>query len=409
MIIKCLMAAVILTISLGVTKVQAKTLEDYIKLLPQHPQIKQILEQSSQLEELAVGELGLPNPQIVIGVDNMPINNPAFDRFLPTSKTLGFEQQIPSYQLRKAKSVKQESLSERQKLIADYTLRRLEAIFISQLSQLDKITKLEKLAHKQLDFYHSMEDDLKGQLEAGKPIYGRFSEIDVERTDLEQRLNDLKAERVSIEQELINLVGEVPKISVPKIKAIKWERDSQILYPVRIAQENVTVADKDIEAANAAFNPDYGIQALYKQREDGSNFQGDDWFSIQAKVSIPLWYKYNQAPKLQAAKSAKRSAKFALDDIKRNWIKRMTSLKAERDIASDNIKLLKEKKSSLKQMVAAAKRNYESGSAPLETVLDAQIDQLTISSQLAVQSSRYVQLAAEFSSHIIGGTSYENN
>ncbi len=67
------------------------------------------------------------------------------------------------------------------------------------MTELDTVTTLEKLAKRQLGYYRSMEDDLKGQLEAGNPVYGRFSEIDVERTDLEQRLNDLKAERVAVE------------------------------------------------------------------------------------------------------------------------------------------------------------------------------------------------------------------
>ncbi len=86
----------------------------------------------------------------------------------------------------------------------------------------------------------------------------------------------------------------------------------------------------------------------------------------------------------------------------------MAALKAERDIAADNIELLEEKKAALRQMVKAANRNYESGNAPLETMLDAQIDELTIASQLASMKSRHIRLSAEFNSHIIGD-SHENN
>src|SRR5210317_1269964 len=210
-----LWAVAILAMSMGVAQAKAETLDTYVSKLAEHPQVTQILEQSVRFNELADGEMGLPDPQVIIGVDNVPINDPAFDRFLPTSKVLGFKQQIPSYSLRKARSGKQEMLSKRQQLIADYTQKRLEAILISQLTELDKVKTLEKLAKKQLGYYRSMEDDLKGQLEAGNPVYGRFSEIDVERTDLEQRLNDLKAERVAVEEELIRLVGEVPELTIP--------------------------------------------------------------------------------------------------------------------------------------------------------------------------------------------------
>ena len=407
--IKHLWIAVILATSTGVAPAKAETLDNYVEKLAEHPQVTQILEQSVRFNELADGEMGLPDPQLIIGVDNVPVSDPAFDRFLPTSKVVGFKQQIPSYSLRKAKSGKQEVLSKRQQLMADYTQKRLEAILISQLTELDKVKTLEKLAKKQLGYYRSMEDDLKGQLEAGNPVYGRFSEIDVERTEIEQRLNDLKAERITIEEELIRLVGEVPDIELPTIQDMTWQREGMRLYPVAIAGENINVARKDVDAANAAFDPNYGIQAIYKQREDSRNFSGDDWFSIQATISIPLWYESNQKPKLRAAQAGKRSAEFAYNDTKRQWIKRMASLKAKRDVARDNIKLLENKKASLKEMVKAANRNYEAGNAPLESVLDAQIDELTIASQLAKQRSQHISLSAQFNSYIIERNQDEND
>jgi outer membrane protein TolC len=403
MIKKRLWALALLAMSTGVAPAQAETLEVYTQRLAEHPQVTTILEQSTRLRELSDAEMSLPDPQLIVGIDNMPIEDPAFDRFLPTAKVFGFRQQIPSYELREALSAKQETLSERQKLLADYTKQRLRAILISQIIQLDTVTALEKLAKRQLGYYRSMEDDLKGQLEAGNPVYGRFSEIDVERTDLEQRLNDLKAERVAVEEELIRLVGEVPELTIPVQADITWQREADRLYPIRIANQEVHAASSDVEAADAAFNPNYGVQAVYKQRESGSNFRGDDWFSVQATISIPLWYESNQKPRLRAAEAGKRSAEFALEDAKRDWIKRMAALKAERDIAADNIELLEEKKAALRQMVKAANRNYESGNAPLETVLDAQIDELTIASQLASMKSRHIRLSAEFNSHIIGG------
>ena len=176
--IKRLWAVAILAMSMGIAEAKAETLDAYVSKLAEHPQVTQILEQSVRFNELADGEMGLPDPQLIIGVDNVPINDPAFDRFLPTSKVIGFKQQIPSYSLRKARSGKQEMLSKRQQLMADYTEERLKAILISQLSELNKVKTLQKLAKKQLGYYRSMEDDLKGQLEAGNPVYGRFSEID---------------------------------------------------------------------------------------------------------------------------------------------------------------------------------------------------------------------------------------
>lgn len=380
----------------------AASFDEFLAKLNEHPQVEAILAESEKYKELSDGEMGLPDPQMIIGVDNVPVNDPAFDRFLPTSKVIGFRQQIPSYGLRKAKAGKQESISDKHRLMAEYTSKRLEAILIATLTELDKVKQLEEFANKQLAHYVELEDYIIGQVNAGEPVYARFSEVDVERTEVEQRLNNLKAERQTIEAELVRLVGEVPDISFPSIPHRGWNRKAESIYAVQIANEDINVASKGLEIADAGFDPNYGVQTVYKQRESASNFAGDDWFSVQATISIPLWAEWNQKPKLRAAKAKKRSAEYLYEDMKRMWIKKLTSLKAERDISLDNIKLLQEKEGALGEMVAAAERNYESGNANLENVLDAQIDKLTIASRLAKQRSRHIRLSAEFNSHLIG-------
>ena len=399
---KTLVVRVMMAAFMGISQTNAETLDHYIDKLAEHPQVTQLLQQSAYFNELSTGEMGLPDTQLIIGVDNVPVDNPEFDRFLPTSKVIGFKQSIPSYSLRKAKSGKQQSLSKRQQLVADYTRKRLEAMLVGQLAELDKVKTLKTLTSKQLSYYQPIETDLKGQLEAGLPVYARFSEIDVERAKTEQRLNDLEAEHIAIEAELIQLVGEVPNVELPKAPYMTWQREAEVLYPVAIAGQDIHVAAKAVEVADTAFNPNYGIQATYKQREASSTFSGDDWFSLQATISLPLWQRSNQQPKMRAAQAEKHRAELAYEDTERQWIKRMSVLQAERELTQSNIALLQSKSSSIKQMVQAANRNYESGSTSLETVLKAQIDELTIAAQLASQRSRYILLAAQFNSHIIG-------
>jgi len=389
-------------ILLSVSQAHATSFDEYLQRLKEHPQVASVLSESNKFKELAKGEMGLPDPQLILGVDNVPVDDPAFDRFLPSSKVLGFKQAIPSYSLRKAKSEKQQGMSVKQSLLADYTIKRLEAYLITALTELDKVKQLEEYSQKQLKYYVELESFIKGQLESGSSVYGRFSEIDVERTEVEQKLNNLKAERDTIEAELTRLVGEVPQISLPSLPNVQWNNDIEQAYAVSIAKEDIGISQKGIDAADSAFGPNYGIQALYKQREDGRSFAGDDWFSVQATVSVPLWYHWNQKPKLRAAESAKQTAEFSYDNMKRMWQKKLTVIASERDVALDNISLLQEKKDAIREIVAAAERNYEAGNAELESVLDAQIDELTIASRLATQRSRHIKLSAEFNSHIMG-------
>lgn len=405
MIVKYLIFIFIFLVNIGnvnIEDAQAATFDDYVKRLAKHPNVVRILEQGTKFEELSYGEMGLPDPILSIGIDNLPINDPAFDRFLPSSKVFGFNQKIPSYSLRKAKSEKKGQISAKHQLIASYTIQRLEAMLASMIVNLDKVKKQESYAQKQLDYYKELEKYFQGRLEAGSGVYWRFSEVDVERSVVESKLNDLQAERDDIETELIRLVEEIPDIPIPEILRINWNGTPEILYPVRIAKEDITIAAKDVDTANAAFEPNYAVNALYKQRESGDKFSGDDWFSVRATISIPLWSKWKQEPKLRAAKAGKRSAKNAYDDIIRLWTRKLNALASKRDAALNNIGVFVERDKAISEMVDAAKRNYEAGEANLNTVLDAQINQLTIKSQLAEQRAKHLTLSAEFNSNIIG-------
>lgn len=396
----CRLLTLTAVVSLSMSTAKANTYDHYIEQLSQHPSVLHLIEQGDSYQSLSKSSVSLPDPQLIIGLDNIPLSDPSFDRFLPSSKVIGFRQAIPNPKARERKANLQKNLLKKNRLITQYQVKRLEAQFTVQLVELQKVNALEKLLKEQLELYRLAEKDLRGQLEAGKSVYVKFSELDVERAEVEQKLNALGAERATIQETLIELVDTIPNLSPPKVNVLNWVRNETPLYPVLIAFESTVVGQSNVDIAEADFKPNYGVQALYKQRESGENFEGDDWYSIQASVSIPIWSKSNQTPKLKSAQAMMRSAQSMYEQTTRHWNQRMATLQAEKKYALDNIELFKKKKKALKQMIAAAERNYESGNTPLEDVLNAQINHLNIAAKLISQQSRYQTLIIEFNSHI---------
>ncbi len=386
----------------AINPVYAASFEDYVQKLAEHPQALSLLSESEATKAQAKGELGLPDPMLMIGIDNVPISDPAFDRFLPTSKVIGFSQAIPNPVLLGAKSRKFEEVSAKHKLLADYTTERLGYMFISKLAEYENIKTQEDVIHHQLSHYKELENAFKGQLESGRSVYQRFSEIDVERAEAERKLNNLQAQKEAIRAEFVRLVDEVPEMEVPEVTAIIWDRNPNTLYPVLVAAKNVDISRKDIKVADAAFLPNFGVNAVYKQREDGQNrsFSGDDWFSVQAQISIPLWAAKNQVPKLRAAKAREQSAIHSYDDVAGQWVKQMTTLESASNAAAKNIKVLQNKDHSMKQKIKAVQRNYEAGTANLDSVLLAKIDRANIRVQLADARQEYISRLAEYNSNI---------
>lgn len=390
---------------LASTSVLAASFDEYVQRLSEHPQVESILAESEASKAQAEGEMGLPDPMFMIGVDNVPVSDPAFDRFLPTSKVIGFSQSIPNPALRGAKADRLEQMSEKQKLMATYMQARLRYMLIAKLAEYESVKTQKKLIGQQLGYYRELEDTFKGQIESGRAAYQRFSEVDVERAEAERKLNDLEAQQAAIEAEFIRLVGEVPEIEMPQVAAdTLWDQNPEALYPVLIASQDIDIAKKDVGIADAAFLPNFGVNAVYKQREDGRGgmFPGDDWFSVQAQVSVPLWASSNQKPKLKAAKEKERSAMFAYDDVRRMWVREMSALAAARDAAAKNVAVLQDKDHAMKGKIDAAQRNYEAGTEDQDRILLARIDRLNIQAQLAQVKAAHVSKAAEFNSNIAG-------
>lgn len=387
-----------------ISTAQAASFEDYVERLSKHPQIESILAQSAAQDAQAIGELGLPDPVLTLGVDNVPISDPSFDEFLPTSKIIGLSQQIPNPVMLDAKSERFEQMSEKSLLMAEYMKARMRYMLISKLAEYESVKTQKSLVQKQLSYFKELENTFEGQIESGGSQYQRFSEVDVERAEAERKLNDLDARLSSIEAEFVRLVDEVPDIKLPEIIQGVWDKNPASLYPVMLAAEDVDIASKDVGIADAAFLPNFGVNAVYKQREDGRNdrFDGADWFSVQAQVTIPLWASKNQKPKLKAAQEKKRSAQFAYDDMLRQWTQQMMALESARDAAFKNVKVLQDKDLAMKKKIDAAQRNYEAGTENLDAVLLAKIDRLNIQAGLTIAKETHISKSAEFNSNIIG-------
>lgn len=395
----------IASITLAATSSQAQTasFDDLLEILETHPSIISIEHQAVAETELAKAERGLPDPTLSVGINNVPVNNPEFDRYLPTNKMVGLSQQIPNFGVRKARSERRREVSEVLRLRADYQYARLKAALIGALVDQQKIIGQIEISKRQLELYRELDNILRGELASGQPSYFRFSEVDVERTDVDRRLNDLNNQQKDIQARLFWLVGAAPAIIPPQIKALNWDSSPLSLYPALIADRQVAAARMSVKEGKSAFGPNFGLSLQYLQREEGAlgTFAGDDWFSAGASVTIPLWAGTNQTPRLRAARAGEASAKAQYQDIVASWRQSLTSLYSAYATAQKNVKILKDKGHSLSEVIEASQRNYEAGQTGFEQVLDAEISQLTISSQLEDEKARVVKLAAEINSHMV--------
>lgn len=387
----------------------AKDITDYLILLDTHPSIQHILQEKEALEFLADGALGLPDPVLSLGVENIPISEPSFDQYLPSSKTIGFSQNIPNPSKTRAQRGVYLQSAQIQKLVADYRRSRLYAAFHTKLAEYKRIAQQLAIEEKKIRVIEQLKEFYQGEVLAGVPAFQKTFSIDLELSEVEKRSNDLKGEAQVVEANFIQLVGEVPELTDVYHKEKVWTGNTDNLYPVLLARQATHLAEERIKVADAEFKPDFGLAATYKNREDGEDdsFDGDDWFSLQLRVTIPLWTSSNQKPKLASAQSRKRSALNNYLDIERSWQMQMTSIESKKETSLKNIATLKQKEMALKQSIEALQSTYGSGQTSLEPSLLAELSQLSLISRIAKEEEIYIRNLQEANAHIYIGITHE--
>jgi hypothetical protein len=154
---KYILSTLLLLLLIG-HQAHGKTLDDYLVLLEQHPRVQALLESSTSLKHQAKAAMGLPDPTLALGVDNLPVSDPAFDRYLPSSKVIGFTQGIPNSSSRKAKESLSLAQAKTKTLMAQYTISQLQAQFFTNLAELERIKQQRGYELQKIEIINQLRD-----------------------------------------------------------------------------------------------------------------------------------------------------------------------------------------------------------------------------------------------------------
>jgi outer membrane protein TolC len=374
--------------------------------LADHPSLAALRAEAEAREELAAAERALPDPVLSFGVGDIPVRDPGFRNDPDSSKMIGAAQAIPNPGVRRARSARERAQAGAAAAELAYRRALLRAQLIAALADKRRIGEQAALAERRLEKYAQMQEILRGDLEAGRPVYYRLSEIDVERADVERTLAALQASRAQTDAALVALVGEAADVDPPDFRLVEWDGGALSLHAARVADAGVAAAKAGVREGEAAFGPNFGVNFTYMQRDDGIGpsgdpFAGDDWFAAGVSISVPLWAPKSQSPRLRAARARQAGAELSYQAVYRDVRERLTSLRAEHAAAERNIALFDQKAKALDATISALRRNYEAGNGGYAQVLDAEIAKLTLLSQLAAERANAIALAAHFNSELV--------
>ena len=314
--------------------VYALTFNDALRIAQtQAPQIKAQEENISAAQSRLQPAGALPDPQLALGIQNLPIEGP--DRYSVTSEAMTMRiislmQAFPNGTKLNARTAAAQGrvvLAETQMQVTQLAVTRETAIaWIARASVEQQLARIDDLRAENKLF----DAAIKAILSGGK---GSATDIVMPRQEaamIENRADELNARRSKAIAALKRWIGVVA-IEPLQGSAPDWPVANETLvhavnqHPELAEFEaKERVLDAEIGEAQAEKKPDWGLELAYQKRGE----QYGDMASVQVKFDLPIFSGSRQDPKI----SAKRSERAALNDERESTLREHAAM-IESDVA----------------------------------------------------------------------------
>ncbi len=386
--------------------VMAQSLATLESRLHEHPSLEVFALRAEASRERATAAGGLPDLEVGLGINNFPISDPGFDRYLPTNKAIGVRQSFPSKAGRKARSAGAEHNAVYLESMREARFALLRAELISLLHERERIAQQSDLARQREALYQQLLQTIAAQIDAGQPVVYRLAQVALEDTGEERVLADLAAAKSRVDARFMDLLGYVPDTAPPDIAVAKWSGDPTRFHAVQLARNLAQIAAAGVDEAEAAWKPSWGAELVYKQREagngePGATFDGDDWVSGRVTFTVPLWASGSQDPALRAAQADDAAAQAEVMAAARAARATYSELDARRTAGLENIRSLNEKTRIFQDQLEALMTVYESGAGSYADLLDAELAILILRAELAAEQSRVAATTARMNALLV--------
>ena len=363
------------------------------------PQVSSQLANTEAMQAGTVSAGRLPDPELILGVDNLPVTGP--DAYSTTSdfmtmRKVGVMQQFPAASKRRIERQRAEArastaeaeLVEVRLQIARETaeawIRRASAEnTLAELRPLESDVELQAAA-------------ARGALAAGRTSTSEALAAETALVQLHTRVLQLQAESRKAAYELARWVdadASRPLAPVPPLDQLPTspeellvnihEHGSLLPFDPRIA-----AARLDVDLAKAQRRPDWSAELAYAKR--GSEFS--DMVSLEFRVGLPLFTRNRQNPAITAKHAELRKLEAEREaEVRMHTAELGQTLTEWQQLGEQLAHYENEVLPLASERSRAALASYRAGRGELRTVLEAyreQVDLLVERAQLRSEQGR---------------------
>ncbi len=341
--------------------------EAYMARLADDPSIRVLEHEQRAVRSRGDANSALADTQLVFGVENLPVETPAFDRYLPTSKVIGFNQKFNLGRDEALKSARSEA--QRFEWMRSYALAQLKSTFDTALLQQRYQMRRLSLYQKELELLDALYLQRQGVLGSGRESSVELAMIRERVLEVHSSEIDARSELQRAQSMLVRLVGEAPQLDPPEALLRSWE--PSVLYPLLIAHSEAA-ASRELHALAVAQNGvDLTLQFLYKQREAGATFDGEDWVSLRGVLNLPLGGRGEGMERAALEEEHASAEHYAL--ALRQWRQQMEALALRIEGLRQRCDLQGERLDAIGVTYEAQQRAFESGLLSEEKLLETRV------------------------------------
>lgn len=292
--------------------------------LKSDPQVAAALARARAFAEQSTASGQLADPQLKLGIVNLPIDDFDYTKNPMTQFRIGVSQKFPRGDTLELKTLRDEWLSNAENATAEVSarslLRDIRQIWLDIWYQ----QSAQVVIRENRELFQQLVSITEGQYASGRAIQQDVLRADLELSRLDDRLlNASRAER-SLRGRLMRWIGTSGQLPLPDAKPILSapEDTSAILaklteHPALLQKSaQLEAQERSVDIARAQYKPGWSLGAEYGQRF-GNDLDGssrDNMISVMATIDLPVFTAKRQDKQLAAAQEKADAVWFARQD-----------------------------------------------------------------------------------------------
>lgn len=369
--------------------------------LIQAPEISALQADTSAMQEDAIADEQLPDPELMIGAVNVPTNTFSFSQDEMTMTQIGLAQSFPAGHTRAIKFQQTKALARAESAKTSAQIITLLQNVRTAWLDLYYWLHAQQIIQTNRELFSYLLQVTESRYSAGKGNESDVLQAQLELSQLDDQLIQIQQQIEVSRDQLARWIGENAADEVLSSSLPQWQHPAPLtvlennlmMHPLLQAQSaTIEAARQQIAYEQQQYKPAWTVGVDYGIRQASSMNGGKlpDMVGAEVNLNLPIFTRNRQDKRLQASIDRYESAKFQRDVEYKNLVR---ELQTQYNIWQQ---LNEREQLFTQQLIPEAKTNskaalfaYQSATSDLTDVLRAYMSNLNIQlEQLQIQTER---------------------